>query len=66
MWKLSTAPVSVANWTLAETGTGKTGEHTVTPPTPGQPTQLQARIQLFKSNQPYGLISDIILVTVNP
>ncbi len=66
MWKLSTSPVAVTNWTLAETGTGKAGENVATPPTPGQPTQLQARIQLFKNNQPYGLLSDIVLVTVNP
>ncbi len=63
-WRLYTAPVGSTNWTLAESGTGKVGESVVTPTTPGQPVQLQARVLLYKNNEPYGVYSAIQLVTL--
>ena len=65
-WRLYTAPINSSNWTQAESGTGKTGEGTGTPTTPGQPMQLQARALLYKNNEPYGVYSAIQLVTLTP
>lgn len=53
-------------WTVAKTFTGKSVDVTVTPTTPGQPEQLQVRIQLRKKNEDYGQTSDAVSVTVNP
>lgn len=66
MWDISVKMSSSANWTLAKTATGKATDVVVTPTTPGQPIQLQARVQLKKNNQNYGQLSDTVYVTVNP
>ena len=54
------------DWILATTRTGKSGDVTITPTTPGKPEQIQVRIQLKKNNENYGLLSDPAYVTVNP
>ncbi len=67
MWELHTSPKAVTNWAFAASGTGKSPDITAPPSTPpGEPYQLQCRIQLKKNNQNYGQLSDIVYVTVNP
>lgn len=55
-----------SGWELAATATGKSIDVTIVPQSPGDPEQLQVRVQLLKNNQPYGQPSDTIWVTVNP
>ena len=66
MWDVMILTPGSAGWTIAKGATGKSTDVTVTPTTPGEPMQLQVRVQLKKSNQNYGLLSDIVYVTVNP
>ncbi len=65
-WRLYTAPVGSTTWTEAGSGTITAGELTGTPTTPGQPMQLQARVLLYKNDEPYGIYSPIQLVTLTP
>lgn len=53
-------------WKTIKSGTGKIINVIVTPTTPGQPEQLQVRVQLKRKNQSYGQPSDPVYVTVNP
>lgn len=53
-------------WTTVKAFTGKSVDVTVSPTTPGQPEQIQVRIQLKKKNENYGQVSDAVSVTVNP
>lgn len=53
-------------WTLAETLEGKGGSITITPLTPGDPEQVDVRVQLRKNNANYGNVSATHTVTVNP
>ncbi len=53
-------------WVEAATATGKSIDVHLTPQTPGEPEQLQVRIQLRKSNEDYGQPSDPAYVTINP
>ena len=55
-----------SNWELAATATGKSIDVTIVPQSPGDPEQIQVRIQLLKGNAPYGQPSDTIWVTLNP
>ena len=45
---------------------GKSADVSVTLTTPGQPEQVQVRVQLLKNNTNYGQLSDASYVTVNP
>ncbi|HEX8369837.1 MAG TPA: hypothetical protein VF604_14925 [Pyrinomonadaceae bacterium] len=53
-------------WTVVKSATGKSANVTVAPTTPGQPEQLQVRVQLKRKNENYGQPSDPVYVTVNP
>ncbi len=53
-------------WTRAGTFTGKSGDVTVVPTSPGDAEQIQVRVQLRKSNTNYGDPSDVVYTTVNP
>lgn len=65
-WDVQASPVSTPNWTVVKTATGKSTDVEFTPTTPGAPQQFMIRIQLKKNNQPYGQLSTVIFVTVNP
>jgi hypothetical protein len=65
-WDVEIRRAGSETWTPAKTATGKSVDVTVTPTTPGQPEQLQVRIQLKKKNEDYGQVSDAVSVTVNP
>ncbi len=66
MWEVWVLPKGSANWTIVKTATGKSVDVTVIPTIPGEPQVLQVRVQLRKSNQNYGQLSDVVYVTVNP
>lgn len=66
MWDVFTLRKGAADWVSAGRFTGKSADITITPTTPGNPEQIQVRVQLRKSNQNYGQASDIVYVTVNP
>lgn len=53
-------------WQTVKSATGKSVNVVVTPTTPGQPEQLQVRVQLKRKNENYGQPSDPVYVTVNP
>lgn len=53
-------------WQNLGTFTGKSADVTITLTNPGQPEQIQVRIQLRKSNADYGNVSPALTVTVNP
>ena len=55
-----------AGWVEVATATGKSLDVHLTPQVPGEPEQLQVRIQLRKNNQDYGQPSDPAYVTINP
>lgn len=54
------------DWKSAGTFTGKAGEITITPLSPGDPEQVEIRIRLRRKNANYGNLSAIYTVTVNP
>ncbi len=54
------------SWTKHGTYNGKSVDITVTPTVPGEPEQVQVRVQLRKKNENYGEPSDNQYVTVNP
>jgi len=53
-------------WVVADTGVGKSVDVHMTLTTPGEPEQIQVRIQLRKNGADYGQISDTVYVTLNP
>jgi hypothetical protein len=53
-------------WKNAGTFTGKSADITITPTNPGQPEQVEIRVQLRRKNANYGNLSQIATVTVNP
>ncbi|HEX9961899.1 MAG TPA: hypothetical protein VGB00_13275 [Pyrinomonadaceae bacterium] len=53
-------------WTVVKSATGKSVNVTVAPTAPGQPEQMQVRVQLKRKNENYGQPSDPAYVTVNP
>jgi len=67
MWDVQIAKVGTGTFTVAKSATGKSTDVTVQgdAENPG-PIQLQVRVQLKRNNNNYGIISDIVLVTVNP
>ncbi|MFZ1701085.1 MAG: hypothetical protein WBO10_00225 [Pyrinomonadaceae bacterium] len=54
------------SWTKVDSASGKSADVHITPTSPGDPEQLQVRVQLRKSNEDYGQPSDPAYVTVNP
>ena len=54
------------SWTKYGTYNGKSVDITVTPTVPGEPEQIQVRVQLRKKNADYGVPSDNQYVTLNP
>ena len=54
------------NWTKIETASGKSADIHVTLTVPGDAEQIQVRVQLRKSNEDYGQVSDPVYVTLNP
>jgi hypothetical protein len=65
-WEVQILRSGSTTWDTVKTATGKSADVSVTLTTPGQPEQLQVRVQLIKANQPYGQLSDAATVTVNP
>jgi hypothetical protein len=65
-WDALVLKKGASGWAIGATRTGKSGDITITPTTPGEPEQLQVRVQLKKNNANYGQPSDIVYVTVNP
>jgi len=53
-------------WTKIDTKSGKSADIFVTLTTPGEAEQIQVRVQLIKSNEEYGQVSDPVYVTLNP
>ena len=66
MWELQASPAASMNWSVVGMATGKSADFTFTPTTPGQPQQFQVRVQLKRNNRDYGLLSDVIYMTVSP
>lgn len=66
MWEVWVKLPGAANWTLAKTSTGKSTDVVLTPTTPGEPMQVQVRVQLKRRNANYGPLSDVVYATVNP
>ncbi|MBX7054165.1 MAG: hypothetical protein K1X36_04340 [Pyrinomonadaceae bacterium] len=65
-WRVMVLRKGAAGWVNAETATGKSVDVHLTPQVPGEPEQIQVRIQLRKNNEDYGQPSDIVYVTINP
>ena len=66
MWDVLILKKGATTWQTVKTAVGKSVDVTITPTTAGEAEQVQVRVQLKKSNQNYGLPSDIVYVTVNP
>lgn len=65
-WIVQIMPTGAAEWTTVGTYTGKSADVKVTPTTPGQPIQLQVRVQLRKNNADYGEVSAALTTVVSP
>lgn len=65
-WRVMVLRKGAAGWVIAETGIGKSVDVHMTLTTPGEPEQIQVRIQLRKNGADYGQISDTVYVTLNP
>lgn len=63
VWELRKGAVS---WSKVDSFQGKSGDVHATPTTAGNAEQFQIRVQLRKNNQNYGIVSDIVYVTINP
>ena len=55
-----------SGWVVAETGVGKSVDVHLSLQTPGEPEQVQFRIQLRKGGADYGQLSQTVWVTLNP
>ena len=66
-WQVWGAPAGTNNWSIIATATGKSADVTWSPQGENPaPEMLHVRVQLRRSNQDYGEVSDISQVTVNP
>ena len=65
-WNVMVLRKGAAGWVVAKTATGKSIDVHLTPLVPGEPEQLQVRIQLLKGNADYGQVSDTVWITINP
>lgn len=66
MWDVFVLRKGETTWTSVGRFNGKSADVTITPTTPGNPEQIQIRVQLRKNNQNYGQPSDVVITTVNP
>lgn len=66
MWDVLTLGKGESSWSVIKSATGKSTDVTIAGNLAADPVQLQVRIQLKKKNQNYGILSDIVYVTVNP
>lgn len=66
MWKALGQKSNATKFTELTSGTGKSGNVTIEPTTPGQPERILVMIQLYKNNELYGQPSDPKYVTFNP
>lgn len=66
MWKVLGRKMNTEKWTELLSGTGKSGNLEIAPATEGQPERMELKLQLYKSNEPYGQASDPVYVTFNP
>lgn len=66
MWKLLGRKMNTEKWLELASGTGKSGNIKIVPTTEGSPERIELKIQLYKSNEPYGQISDPTYATFNP
>lgn len=66
MWKALGQKSDATKFSEMTSGTGKSGNVTLQPTTPGQPERILMMIQLYKNNEPYGQPSDPKYVTFNP
>lgn len=66
MWNVEVRRVGQEKWQNIKTASGKSVDVHIEPTTDGAPEQLQVRVQLLKSNENYGQMSDVVYVTVNP
>ncbi len=65
-WIVQILPTGASDWVTVGTYTGKSADVKVTPTTPGQPMQLQVRVQLRKNNADYGEVSAALTTVVSP
>ena len=65
-WDVYALRKGTANWTFLITATGKSVDVHFDPLAPGDPEQMQIRVQLKKNNQNYGEPSDPVYLTINP
>ena len=66
MWVVEILRTGGNSWQNVGTFSGKSADVNITLTTPGQPEQIQVRVQLRKANANYGLVSDAVSVTINP
>ena len=66
MWIVQILRAGDTTWENVGTFSGKSADVTITLTTPGQPEQIQVRVQLRKANANYGNVSDARYVTINP
>lgn len=65
-WRVMVLRKGATEWVVAETGVLKSVNVHLTLTVPGQPEQVQVRIQLRKGGADYGQLSDTVWVTLNP
>ncbi|MFZ1700503.1 MAG: hypothetical protein WBO10_06270 [Pyrinomonadaceae bacterium] len=65
-WRVEILRAGETVWENAGTFTGKSADVTVSTKNPGQPEQIQVRVQLIRNNANYGNTSPARTVTVNP
>ena len=65
-WRVMVMRKGANTWEVAETGIGKSCDVQLMLQTPGEPEQVQVRIQLRKGGADYGQLSQTVWVTLNP
>ena len=66
VWQVQILRKGATVWETVATCEGRSADVQITLSTPGEPEQIQVRIQLRKDNQNYGQLSQAATVTVNP
>ena len=66
MWRALGRKMNSEKWGEIGSATGKSADVSIAPTTEGQPERMEIKIQLYKSNEPYGQASDPQYVTFNP
>lgn len=65
-WEVEILREAAVKWQNVKTATGKSVDVEIQPTVEGKPERIQTRVQLIKSNEPYGQPSDPTFVTLNP